>query len=171
MGLQENKLLAVRLMIDALKQGHKILICGNGGSAAQAQHFAAELVVRYKRDRRALPCIALTADSAILTAAANDLGYYLVFSRQVEAYGVEGDVLVAISTSGKSRNVLMAIARAKVQKLQVIGLTGPNGLQFENELAADAEVRSGWEHTDNIQIEHLSILHRWAEQIEVAFCE
>ena len=108
------------LCILAIKTGHKILICGNGGSAAMASHFAAELVVRYAQNRRALPCIALTADQAVLTAAGNDIGFQNVFSRQVEALGQPGDILIALSTSGKSENVLAAIAQASAGGLFVI---------------------------------------------------
>lgn len=100
--------------------GHKILICGNGGSAAQAQHLAAELVVRYVKDRPGIAAIALTADSAVLTACANDYGYERVFSRQIEALGRPGDVLIALSTSGKSQNVIKAIKQARKQRMEVI---------------------------------------------------
>lgn len=105
---------------NCVASGGKILICGNGGSAAESSHFAAELVVRYKRDRRAIPAISLTADSAVITACANDYGYERVFSRQIEALGQPGDVLVAFSTSGKSANVLKAIEKAKVLGMTVI---------------------------------------------------
>lgn len=101
-----------QLCVQQITKGCKILICGNGGSAAQASHFAAELVVRYAKTRRALPCIALTVDQAVITACANDLGYHTIFERQVEALGRPGDVLLCISTSGKSENVNLAYSRA-----------------------------------------------------------
>lgn len=144
-----------QLLIDCLKRGNKILICGNGGSAAQAQHFAAELVVRYKKNRRALPCIALTADSAILTACANDLGYEQVFARQVEAYGQPGDVLIALSTSGKSPNVLKAIDQANKQAVVVLEFFGP--------------LVGNTADTALIQEQHLLALHSAAKAIEDAF--
>ncbi len=113
---------ALRACIDS---GHKILICGNGGSAAQAQHFAAELIVRYRKDRAAIPAIALTADSAVLTACANDYGFERVFSRQVEALGNPGDVLIALSTSGKSKNVIAAIEEGRRKGMVIIDWRRP----------------------------------------------
>jgi D-sedoheptulose 7-phosphate isomerase len=109
-------------IIDAFRQNHKLLICGNGGSAAEAQHFAAELVCRFERDRRALPALALSTDSSILTAWSNDnpKGFEEIFSRQIEALGQPGDVLITLSTSGKSKNCLRAEATAKKQKMIVI---------------------------------------------------
>lgn len=109
-----------QICVQALKTGHKILICGNGGSAAMAAHFAAELVVRYAKNRAALPCINLAGDPAILTAIGNDLGYDWTFARQVRAFGKDGDVLIALSTSGKSANVLKAIEVARILGLSVI---------------------------------------------------
>lgn len=110
----------LKTCLEALNTGRKILICGNGGSASQAGHFAAELVVRYRVNRAAIPCINLTADVAILTACANDFGFPYVFSRQVEAYGKPGDVLIAISTSGKSRNVQLAIEAAHAMGMATV---------------------------------------------------
>jgi D-sedoheptulose 7-phosphate isomerase len=147
--------MTAQICIDALKRGNKILICGNGGSAAQAQHFAAELVVRYKRNRKALPCIALTADSAILTACANDFGYDQVFARQVEAYGKRGDVLISLSTSGKSPNILLAV--------EVANRLGMHNVAFSAK-AESVTVAHAQEY-------HLSRLHQWAEEIEDAFCD
>src|SRR5512137_2889621 len=113
---------AVDIMIRAFNQKRKILICGNGGSAADAQHFATELVIRMtKADRPALPAIALTTDSSMLTAAGNDIGFENIFSRQVEGIGAAGDVLIAISTSGNSENVNRAAAAAKAKGMRVIG--------------------------------------------------
>jgi len=118
---------AVDLCTTALRAGGKMLFCGNGGSAADAQHWAGELVSRFYFDRPGLPAIALTTDSSILTAIGNDYGYERVFSRQVEALGVNGDVLVAISTSGRSPNILAAIAAAKAKGVRVIGFAGETG--------------------------------------------
>lgn len=111
----------------ALSSGHKILFCGNGGSAADAQHLAAEIVGRFQKERRPYPAIALTVDTSILTAVANDYGYDTVFSRQVLALGNAGDVLVGISTSGNSANVVAAIAAARQKGMQVIGMTAIGG--------------------------------------------
>ena len=115
------------LFKEALASGHKILFCGNGGSAADSQHLAAEIVGRFQKERRAFPAIALTVDTSVLTAVANDYGYETVFSRQVQALGNEGDVLVGISTSGNSGNVLAAIAEARAKGMKVIGMTAIGG--------------------------------------------
>jgi D-sedoheptulose 7-phosphate isomerase len=120
----ERILLAAQMAADCLRSGGKIMLCGNGGSAADCQHIAAELVIRFRLDRRGLPAMALTADTSILTAGSNDLGFERVFSRQVEALGRKGDLLIALSTSGRSPNVIRAAEQAKAQGLEVIGLTG-----------------------------------------------
>jgi D-sedoheptulose 7-phosphate isomerase len=116
-----------RTMASALLSGGKILWCGNGGSAAESQHFAAEIVGRFRRERRGLPSIALTTDTSILTAIANDYAFEAVFSRQVEALGASGDVLVGISTSGNSRNVLAALETARSMGLITVAFTGAGG--------------------------------------------
>ena len=115
------------MICDALTSGRKILLCGNGGSAADAQHWAGELVSRFHFDRPGLPGIALTTDTSILTAIGNDYGYDYVFARQVEALGREGDVLFAISTSGNSKNVVRAIEACRARGIQVVGFTGQRG--------------------------------------------
>ncbi len=125
--LHELILKAVQLSVDALKQGNKLLFAGNGGSAADAQHWAGELVSRFYFDRPGLPAIALTTDTSILTAIGNDYGYDYVFARQVEALGREGDVLFAISTSGNSKNILRAIQAAREGGIRVVGFTGQAG--------------------------------------------
>src|SRR5215831_2655211 len=125
-----------RVMHECLRAGGKILACGNGGSACDSQHIVAELVGRYREERRALPAIALTADTATLTALGNDYGYERVFARQVEALARAGDLLFAISTSGNSANVLLAAAAARERGCAVIGLTGAGG----GRLAAHADV-------------------------------
>lgn len=117
----------VSLSTKALQQGKKLLFFGNGGSAADAQHLATELTVRYKNNRKALPALALTTDSSALTAIGNDLGFEYLFSRQIEALGREGDVAIGISTSGKSPNILNALQQARSQGLVTIGLTGEKG--------------------------------------------
>ncbi len=111
----------------ALAEGNKVLFCGNGGSAADSQHLAAEFVGRFQKERKGLPAIALTVDTSILTAVANDYGYDTVFSRQVQALGNPGDVLVGISTSGNSKNVLLAIEEAKSKGITCIGMTAEGG--------------------------------------------
>lgn len=115
------------LIRDALAGGHKILFCGNGGSAADSQHLAAEIVGRFQKERPSLPALALTVDTSVLTAVANDYGYDTVFSRQVEGLGGAGDVLVGISTSGNSKNVVAAIEAARRKQMKVIGFTGIGG--------------------------------------------
>ena len=116
-----------RAMAQTLAQGGKILWCGNGGSAADCQHLAAEIVGRFRRERRGLPSIALTTDTSILTAVANDYGYDAVFARQVEAVGQPGDLLVGISTSGNSRNVVAALETARARQIRTVGFTGEGG--------------------------------------------
>lgn len=118
---------------EALQQGKKVLFCGNGGSAADSQHLAAEFVGRFQKERNGLPAIALTVDTSILTAVANDYGYDTVFARQVQALGAEGDVLVGLSTSGNSRNVLAAIEAAKKKGMRCIGLTAQGGGKMAEE--------------------------------------
>ena len=113
--------------IVALNSGNKILFCGNGGSAADSQHLAAEIVGRFQKERPSLPALALTVDTSVLTAVANDYGYDTVFSRQVEGLGNDGDVLVGISTSGNSKNVIAAIEAARKKQMKVIGFTGIGG--------------------------------------------
>jgi len=111
----------------ALAGGHKVLFCGNGGSAADSQHLAAEFVGRFQKERKGLPAIALTVDTSVLTAVANDYGYETVFARQVQALGEPGDVLIGISTSGNSSNVLLAIEEAKAKQIFCIGMTAEGG--------------------------------------------
>ena len=115
---------AADLIGECFRTGNKLLVCGNGGSAADASHFATELVVRFTKDRRALPAICLTGDSGILTAAGNDYGFDEIFARQVAAFGLPGDVLICLTTSGKSRNVVRALQEAKARKLKTIAFSG-----------------------------------------------
>ena len=147
-----------------LAAGHKVLLCGNGGSAADAQHIAAELVGRFVVERRGLPAIALTTDSSALTALANDYGYDVVFARQVEALGRPGDVLVAITTSGRSKNVVAAIAAARACGMKVIALTGGGGRELVASCDAGVAVPSG--ETARIQECHIAIGHAIAELVD-----
>ena len=157
---------AYRLLFLALKSGKKILLCGNGGSAADCQHFATELVVRLRKGklRKARPAIALTTDSSVLTAAGNDLGFEKLFSRQVEAMGAPGDVLVAISTSGTSANVVEAARAARKKRMKVIALTSENGGKLGKPADCWIAVPSG--DTQRIQEMHITILHFWGEALE-----
>ena len=154
------------LLIKTLKQGGKLLLCGNGGSAADSQHIAAEFVVRYEKKRQALAAIALTTDSSILTAHANDFDFETVFSRQVEALGNEKDCLIAISTSGKSKNILRAVDAAKSKGMIVIGLTGCEGGELSKQATVSVIVPSVV--TARIQEAHILIGHWWCGAIEEA---
>ena len=133
-----------KIVEKSLKEGHKVLFCGNGGSAADSQHLAAEFVGRFQKERKGLPAIALTVDTSILTAIANDYGYETVFARQVQALGEAGDVLIGISTSGNSRNVLLAVEEAKTKGISCIGMTAEGGGKMAEEcdicLAVPAKV-------------------------------
>jgi len=157
---------AADTLISALRAGRKILICGNGGSASDAQHFAAEFVGRFTRERNAWPALALNTDTSLLTAVANDYGYDNVFSRQVEALGRPDDVLIGISTSGNSENVIRAIRRANTLGLQTIALTGGGGGTLAG--ATDIAVRVPSHVTARIQEAHIFILHFWADTAEAA---
>jgi len=155
---------AARLIVDSLRAGGKVLTCGNGGSAADAQHMAGEMVVRYARERKPFPAVALTTDTSVITAQANDESFHTVFSRQVEALGRAGDVLVAISTSGSSPDVIEAARSARRLKMKVVGLTGEKG----NELArlSDVPVTVPETSTPRIQEVHITVVHALCELIE-----
>lgn len=148
---------AAALVADAALAGRTTLVFGNGGSATQAQHFAAELVVRYKDDRRALPAVALAADISVLTACANDYGYEAVFARQVEALGRPGDVAVGLSTSGRSPNVLAALAAARARKMATVLMTGEAGRAEAEKWDVGLVVPST--QTAHVQELHLAALH------------
>ena len=148
---------ATALVTDALRSGRKILFAGNGGSAADAQHLATELVVRFVVDRPALPAIALTTDTSALTAIGNDLGFEHVFARQIAALGQAGDVFVAISTSGRSANILTACREARARKLSVIGLTGASGGSMGD--LCDVLVRVPSDRTAFVQQVHIAVGH------------
>ena len=144
--------------------GGKILVCGNGGSAGDAQHFAAELIGRFERERQAWPVIALTTNTSTLTAIGNDYGFYDIFSRQVQGLGREGDTLIGISTSGNSSNVLRAVDSAKAARLMTIGLLGRDGGKLGT--CVDHAIVIDDPKTARIQEAHIFILHFWAMQIE-----
>lgn len=154
-------------MAERLKRGARILVCGNGGSAADAQHFAAELSGRYVKERRALAGIALTTDTSALTAIGNDYGYEVVFSRQVEALGRPGDLLVGISTSGNSPNVIRAVEAAKALGMRTLCLLGKDGGKLKD-LSDDALVVPT-PVTARIQEVHQMIYHFWCEAIDEHF--
>ena len=155
-----------QVLIETLKQGGKILLCGNGGSAADCQHIAAELVVQYQKNRQALAAIALTTDSSILTAHSNDFGFETVYSRQIEAIANEKDCLIAISTSGYSKNILKAVEAANLKGLTVIGLTGNEGGELISHATHSIVVPSNV--TARIQEAHILIGHWWCCAIEEA---
>lgn len=154
-------------MCECLKKGGKILICGNGGSAADAQHFAAELSGRYKKERKALAGIALTTDTSALSAIGNDYGFEFVFSRQVEALGNENDVLIGISTSGKSPNVLEALKKAKELNMLCLGLSGKGGGMMNKLCDYNLVVPS--DDTARIQEMHILIIHTLCQIIDESF--
>lgn len=156
--------LAAGLMVDSIRRNGKVLACGNGGSAADAQHFACELVGRFREERRGLPALALSTDSSTLTSIANDYGYARVFARQVEALGAAGDVLLAISTSGSSANVVQAAHEAKQKGLFVVAMTGADGGELG--LLADICLRASSSETPRIQEVHELIVHCLCEVVE-----
>lgn len=152
------------LLQRTISGGGLVLVCGNGGSAADAQHFAAEVVGRLQADRRPLPAVSLTTDTSILTAVANDYGYETVFARQVEALAKPADALIAISTSGNSANILAAVTAARRKGLATIGLTGAGGGALAK--ASDHTIQVPSRNTQRIQEAHIFILHCWAAAIE-----
>ena len=142
-------------VIQSLQNGNKIIFCGNGGSAGDSQHLAAELMGRYKVDRKPLPAIALTVDTSAITAIGNDYGYENVFSRQLKGIGNKGDVLISISTSGKSENVLEAIKEAKKMGIYVVSLTGINDSEMKK--ISDLTISAQSNETNHIQEMHIAI--------------
>ena len=160
---------AIELMFSALSNGNKILACGNGGSAADCQHFAAELVGRFERERFPLPAIALTTDTSIMTAVGNDYSFREIFSKQVQAFGQAGDILLAISTSGNSANVLAAVEAALEREMRVVAFTRKDGGALAK-LLTDADVHINVPHsrTARIQEVHLVAIHCICDGIDVA---
>jgi D-sedoheptulose 7-phosphate isomerase len=147
----------VQTILRALKAGNKVILFGNGGSAADSQHIAAELVNKFRQDRNALPAIALTTDTSILTSIANDYSFEYVFSRQIEALGEKGDVAIGISTSGNSPNVLTGIRTARERGIITIGFTGQNGGKLKE--AADMCFQVPSQSTPRIQEVHITVAH------------
>ncbi len=154
----------VDLIADALGKGHKLLVMGNGGSAADAQHFAAEIVGRFKLERRALPAIALTTDTSILTAIGNDYGFDQIFRRQVEAFAGAGDVVVGISTSGSSNNVYGALLLARERGCHTVGLLGRDGGTIAGIVDVPLTIPS--HDTPHIQEAHITIIHLVCDLVE-----
>lgn len=160
---------AVELMFLALSNGNKILACGNGGSAADCQHFAAELVGRFERERFPLPALALTTDTSILTAVGNDYSFQDIFAKQVQAFGQSGDVLLALSTSGNSANVQAAVETALERDMRVVALTGKGGGAIGKLLTeADVHVCVPHDRTARIQEVHLLTIHCICDGIDAA---
>lgn len=155
------------LIVKTFKQGKKVLICGNGGSAADSQHLAAEFVSRYESDRRSLPAIALTTDTSALTAIANDYDFESIFARQVESLATENDCLIAISTSGNSKNVIAAVMQARRNGCKVIGMTGINGKKLAS--LCDECLMVPVSRTARIQEVHILVAHIWCEAVDNAF--
>jgi D-sedoheptulose 7-phosphate isomerase len=155
---------AADLIEQCLRAGNKLLVCGNGGSATDASHFATELVVRFAKDRRALPAICLASDSGILTAAANDYGFDEIFARQVAAFAQPGDVLICLTTSGKSKNLIRALEEAKARKLKTIAFLGRDGGSTIGIADVDLLVKS--DSTARVQEAHQLLLHVLCEIIE-----
>ncbi|MEE8236551.1 MAG: phosphoheptose isomerase [Gammaproteobacteria bacterium] len=160
---------AGQLMVDSLRNGGKILSCGNGGSAGDAQHFSAELLNRFEIERPGLPAIALTTDSSTITAIANDYAYQDIFSKQVQALGGAADLLLAISTSGNSPNVVRAVDAAHEREMKVVALTGRDGGAILGALeTTDVEIRVPAERTARIQEVHLLVIHTLCDFIDSA---
>ena len=155
---------AADVIDQCLRAGNKLLVCGNGGSATDASHFATELVVRFAKDRRALPAICLVSDSGILTAAGNDYGFDEVFARQVAAFGIAGDVLICLTTSGKSKNLIRALEEAKARKLKTIAFLGRDGGSTSGIADIDLLVKS--DSTARVQEAHHLLLHVLCEILE-----
>ena len=158
---------SIRLLLDCIKKDGKIILFGNGGSAADAQHIAAEIVGRYKTERKGLSAIALTTDTSILTSISNDYGYSYMFKRQVEALANDGDVLIGISTGGTSANVVSALKIAKKLGCQSIGFSGRDGGEFNS--VCDVNLKAIAEDTPRIQEMHILIGHTLCHLIELEF--
>ena len=159
---------AVGAVVGCITAGGKVMACGNGGSASDAQHFAAEFVGRFERERPGLAAIALTTDTSILTAVGNDYDFNSIFSKQVQALGSPGDVLIAISTSGNSANVLAAVDAAKAKEMTVIALTGRGGGKMRERLGeTDVHICVPHERTARIQEVHILVLHCLCDAVDL----
>jgi D-sedoheptulose 7-phosphate isomerase len=156
------------LLCESLRSGHKILIFGNGGSASQSQHFAAELINKFFKVRSPLPAISLTTDTSVLTSIANDFSFDFVFSKQIEALGEKGDVAIGLSTSGNSPNIIYAFESARKRGINTIAITGNGGGKMADVCDYLLDVPS--DVTPRIQEVHLLILHIFAEEIEKNLC-
>ena len=155
---------AAEMLVECLRGGHRVYLCGNGGSAADCQHVAAELVGRFQVDRKGLPAVALTTDTSVLTSVANDYDYEEVFARQVTALAAEGDLLLALSTSGNAVNVLKAASAAHDRGAKVIALTGQSGGKLKD--LADCLIAVPSDRTPHIQETHITLLHAISELVE-----
>jgi D-sedoheptulose 7-phosphate isomerase len=165
--LPEQVALGIVAMTNCLRAGGKVMACGNGGSAADAQHFAAELIGRFERERQELAAIALTTDTSILTAVGNDYSYDEIFAKQVRGLGKKGDILIGISTSGNSKNVVRAIEAAKKMGIQIIALTGNGGGKIASLLDAnDTHLCAPSTRTARIQETHLVLLHALCDGVD-----
>ena len=165
--LPEQVARGIVAMTDCLRSGGKVMACGNGGSAADAQHFAAELIGRFERERQELAAIALTTDTSILTAVGNDYSYDEIFSKQVRGLGKKGDILIGISTSGNSKNVVKAIEAAKKMGVKIIALTGNGGGKIASLLDADdIHLCAPSTRTARIQETHLVLLHALCDGVD-----
>lgn len=165
----EELVRAAAMLVATYQQGHKVLLCGNGGSAADAQHLAAELVAKLTRERRALPALALSTNTSLLTSIPNDGSFDQVFARQVEAFGQPGDVLVALSTSGRSANVNAAVLIARERGMHTIALTGKDGGELTT--MAELSIIVPSENTQRIQEGHITIGHILCDIVEAALFE
>lgn len=163
-GYLDSVQVATVVMVNALKNGNKILLAGNGGSAADAQHFAGELVGRFLKERDGLPAISLTTDSSVMTCIGNDYGYDALISRQIEALGKKGDVFLGISTSGNSQNIINAVKVSKEKGLITIGLLGKDGGKLKD--MCDYNMLVGLKATPRIQEFHIMTVHMMCEMIE-----
>ena len=165
--LPEQVARGIVAMTDCLRAGGKVMACGNGGSAADAQHFAAELIGRFERERQELAAIALTTDTSILTAVGNDYSYDEIFAKQVRGLGKKGDILIGISTSGNSKNVVRAIEAAKKMGIQIVALTGNGGGKIATLLGADdIHLCAPSTRTARIQETHLVLLHALCDGVD-----
>jgi D-sedoheptulose 7-phosphate isomerase len=163
---------ASKQLVEGFQQHQKVLICGNGGSAADAQHFASELINRFERERPGLPAVALTTDTSALTSIANDYCYELVFARQIHALGNVGDILFAISTSGNSTNIVRAVEAAHRVGMSVIALTGHQGGKLAPLLTTqDVEIRVPATNTARIQEVHLLVIHCLCDLLDYTLCQ
>ncbi len=158
--IEQEILLGAEILVETIQSGKRIFVCGNGGSAADAQHFAAELVGRFEKERRPCPALSLTTDTSVLTAIANDYGFDRVFSRQIEALGQKGDTIIGISTSGNSPNIIDAMRKAVSMEIRTIGLLGRDGGTIASEVGCPVVIPHS--RTARIQEAHSFILHFWA---------